>query len=97
MHLAVFCKIRLCQLKKRVAGLQTVLLKVHESAGELDQSFVKVPGRSLSQWQPQIFEDVVSFVEEAAVEIVEIRKVVGIVGLPQEWRYHFSDFFAFDH
>jgi hypothetical protein len=57
-----------------VVGKERLFLKVHEGSGELNESLIKAPV-FIGALEPEVFEDVVRFVELGLVETEKKRAV----------------------
>jgi hypothetical protein len=60
------------EAKKRDGGLEAVFLEMHKRAGELDERFEEVVIRAATFLKPEMFEDIVRFVELLAIEVHEV-------------------------
>lgn len=93
----IFGQIAAGQGKQSPGGLKPVLLQMDKCAGKLDESLVKPVIGRIAPSQPKLFENVVRFIEELAVEALEIAKVMRVVRLSAaafNQRRYFCRFFA---
>ena len=74
----VILKIRLGQFENRHSRREPLLLQVDKGACQLDQSLVKCALRPLTLRQPQLFQHIVSFVEQAPIKAFEITEVMRV-------------------
>ncbi len=78
-------------------GRWAIFLEVDEGAGELDEAFVEGAFGSFADGEPEVFKDVVGFVKELAVEVIEVGGEVGIDGAALMMGNHGGDFLALTH
>jgi aspartyl-tRNA(Asn)/glutamyl-tRNA(Gln) amidotransferase subunit C len=79
----VTLQVRARQFEQRRRRTQTrprhgVLLHVHKGAGELDQALEEIRIGPLPIFEPELLEHVVRFVEQPAVEALEVTKVMRV-------------------
>src|SRR5437868_5016873 len=72
------------QFKECRRRLQPLLLQMHESAGQLDESLVKRTVCPVLLWQPYLFENIVGFIKELPVETIKEAQVMSIEMAPPE-------------
>jgi hypothetical protein len=92
---SVWSQIGLSQSEQRSRWSQAILLQVNERASELDESFVKRVIWPPALREPEFFQDVVRFEEQALIETFEVPQVMCIQGLPAKLLDHARDFVAF--
>jgi hypothetical protein len=66
------------QTQQGDGGLTAKFLNVHESTGQLDESFEEISGDTIAILEPEFLEDIVSLVEQLAIEAIEVTRVVRI-------------------
>lgn len=84
MNGCIFCQIAARELEERARRAETVLLQMHKSPGELNQSFVEIAIKPAPVRQPQFLQHIVRLVEKLAVKTVEESQVVRIQVLATE-------------
>ena len=92
----IFFQIRLGQLEKRGRRTQPIFLQMHECTRQLNQSLVKRVIRPVPLGQPELFENIVRFVEKSAIEIVEVTGVMRIDLAAVQMADHLRNFCALD-
>ena len=70
--------VTLAQIKEGEGRALAFVFKVHERAGELDEGFVERVQSGIPAFEPEVFKNVVCFVESAFVEGFEIAPVTWI-------------------
>lgn len=78
MTVGILSKIGLRQLEQSLRRPLTILLHMHESAGKLNQSLVKIPIRSLTIRQPQFLQNIMRLIEQLTIKAVEITQIMCI-------------------
>ena len=63
--------------------------EMHKSAGQLNESLVKIGISLTAGLQPEILEHIMRFVKIAGIEALEIAKVSRIMGSPRQMRHPF--------
>jgi hypothetical protein len=72
----IFGEIGVREFEQRGGRTQSLLLKMHESARQLDESFVEITIRPAPVREPEFFEDIVRFVKFLPVETIEVAEIV---------------------
>jgi hypothetical protein len=71
-------QVTLAQIKEGEGRSFSFIFEVDEGAGELDEGFVECVQGRVAAFEPEVFQDVVRFVESAFVEGLEIAPVTRI-------------------
>ena len=91
----VLAQIVLCEAEESCGRFEAIFLEVHESAGELDQSFVKQVIGLAALSKPEFLQHIVRFVKKLLVEAFEIPQVMRVKVLPLQRLNHLGDARAF--
>ena len=73
------------------AGAEAIFLEVDKGAGELNEAFVKQVVMLAALAEPEFLKDVVRFVEELAIEALEIAEVMRVEISPVQRLDHLGD------
>jgi hypothetical protein len=76
MFMRIFFQVVTGKLEQSGGGTEPVFLKMHERAGELDESLVKISIRAVSVFKPQMLQHIVRLEKKLMVETVEIGEIV---------------------
>jgi len=93
----IFFQVRPRQFEQRRCRTQAVLLQMHESAGQLNQSLVEIPIHAVTIRQPQILKNVVRLVKFLLVEQRKIPGIPRVHPIRRELPGQFCDAFMFVH
>src|ERR1035438_9732363 len=75
------------QLEHSIRRARPTFLDEHKRAGQLNQALEEIPVGSTTVQKPEIFEDVMSFIESLVVEGVEIAEIPWIESLSRKPRH----------
>ena len=78
MPIRILLKVGQGQLEERAGRTQPTFLQMHKRAGQLDQPFVKQIVSLATLSQPKLLQNVVGFVEAAAIETIQVAEVMAI-------------------
>jgi len=94
MRSRILLQIRLSELEQRSRRTQPVFLQMNERPGQLNEALEKISVRPPPIRQPQLFEHIVSLVEQLVVKTIEVTEIVRIELLSLKRRYALRDLSA---